>query len=623
MSVFGQENEMVGDITLQTLLNGEVDFLIPPYQRGYRWRGKEVKALIDDLCAFFGQNSNSRYCLQPLVVQPTRVETSFILVDGQQRLTTLAILLLSIGKDVRSCNILKILEDRSCRNDDGKKVWTIKPRDNDAKDGKLSDYCRQNALRIALRHKKEIQEIRKHLNRIVFVFYKLKPYESEIDDKVARDAFRRINAGKVSLSSSELLRALFFEPDVIDSFEQHEIAAEWEQIQQRLKDDSFWHMFNKDSVPVFRRMDMFFSIVAKCESKNASSRLAFDKIEADIAIASTGELKREKLSSWWKAAMDLFWMLQFCYSDLRVYHYIGWLRRCSDYSFAELYSIYKEKGSGKFADELRRRIAEKMKDKLKMVKKCDPDDDNKTFETLGYCYNDEKKDIRSFLLLVNLEMMNRMYASSSVVDSSEFDSDVGYGYCRFPFSLYDATKWDVEHVASHTTNPMESSKERRQWAEGVMCETGDGELKRELEAWLKENSREEADNGEQAHSAAEDRFVSLYNKWVEGVGRNEFPTEMQKNRIGNLVLLDSITNRGYGNSIFPVKRRIIHEVETGVKIVEGGVRSTEHRFVLPHTSNVFKKSSSSGNPKTLQAWTVDDIKNNELEMLQLVESFMK
>ena len=70
-------------------------FSIPSYQRGYRWTGKEVEALLDDL-EEFGRSPENVYCLQPLVVQAMG-DGKFNVVDGQQRLTTLAIILRALG----------------------------------------------------------------------------------------------------------------------------------------------------------------------------------------------------------------------------------------------------------------------------------------------------------------------------------------------------------------------------------------------------------------------------------------------------------------------------------------------------------------------------------------------
>jgi hypothetical protein len=43
--------------------------------------------------------------------------------------------------------------------------------------------------------------------------------------------------------------------------------------------------------------------------------------------------------------------------------------------------------------------------------------------------------------------------------------------------------------------------------------------------------------------------------------------DAEKNQIWNFCLLDEHTNKGYGNSIFPVKRRIIMGKEMGKKYI--------------------------------------------------------
>ena len=84
-------------------------FVIPYYQRGYRWTGKNVKQLLSDLYSFANKNMDSdpEYCLQPIVLQKlsthnysniiTNEENVIRVVDGQQRLTTIAIILRILG----------------------------------------------------------------------------------------------------------------------------------------------------------------------------------------------------------------------------------------------------------------------------------------------------------------------------------------------------------------------------------------------------------------------------------------------------------------------------------------------------------------------------------------------
>jgi uncharacterized protein with ParB-like and HNH nuclease domain len=75
----GATNRTVGD------LSGH--FLVPGYQRGFRWGHHEVEALLNDIVA-----SDGKYYLQPLVVKRLD-DQRWELIDGQQRLTTLYLIL--------------------------------------------------------------------------------------------------------------------------------------------------------------------------------------------------------------------------------------------------------------------------------------------------------------------------------------------------------------------------------------------------------------------------------------------------------------------------------------------------------------------------------------------------
>ena len=82
-------------------------FVIPSYQRGYRWKGKQVEDLLNDLYSFAIKPEHQLgdfYCLQPIIVQklPDKDKKKYNcpddkeaweVVDGQQRLTTIYILL--------------------------------------------------------------------------------------------------------------------------------------------------------------------------------------------------------------------------------------------------------------------------------------------------------------------------------------------------------------------------------------------------------------------------------------------------------------------------------------------------------------------------------------------------
>ena len=66
-------------------------FLVRSYQRGYRWQRVNVFDLLNDLCDFI-HSEKILYSLQPLVVYES-TQGVYHVVDGQQRLTTVSILI--------------------------------------------------------------------------------------------------------------------------------------------------------------------------------------------------------------------------------------------------------------------------------------------------------------------------------------------------------------------------------------------------------------------------------------------------------------------------------------------------------------------------------------------------
>ena len=73
----------------ETLFDKEVHYVIPRYQRAYAWEDKEIVQLIDDI-----NDSTGDYYIGSLVVAKVKGrEERYEVVDGQQRLTTLYLLL--------------------------------------------------------------------------------------------------------------------------------------------------------------------------------------------------------------------------------------------------------------------------------------------------------------------------------------------------------------------------------------------------------------------------------------------------------------------------------------------------------------------------------------------------
>lgn len=92
---------------LSKIFNNDFAFAIPPYQRPYAWTTDEASELLTDLLAFLGNSSQpieevNPYFLGSIVLIKGEDSPEADIVDGQQRLTTLTILLAVLRTSVQT-----------------------------------------------------------------------------------------------------------------------------------------------------------------------------------------------------------------------------------------------------------------------------------------------------------------------------------------------------------------------------------------------------------------------------------------------------------------------------------------------------------------------------------------
>lgn len=77
-----------------------LSFEIPEYQRRYRWKPLQVLQLLEDITQFsLESGSDTFYSLQPLVVKKKdSSDDVFTVIDGQQRLTTIMMIMHSLNE---------------------------------------------------------------------------------------------------------------------------------------------------------------------------------------------------------------------------------------------------------------------------------------------------------------------------------------------------------------------------------------------------------------------------------------------------------------------------------------------------------------------------------------------
>ena len=89
-----KSNDYVKSLKINELLDND-KYIIPIYQRNYAWEDKEISLLIQDLgnaC----QKAKDNYYIGSLVVYK-RENGDFEVIDGQQRLTTLTLIMYQLN----------------------------------------------------------------------------------------------------------------------------------------------------------------------------------------------------------------------------------------------------------------------------------------------------------------------------------------------------------------------------------------------------------------------------------------------------------------------------------------------------------------------------------------------
>lgn len=99
------DNKITGkEYSLTKIFSKEFDYHIPSYQRPYSWEEEQTETLFVNLYDFFQENHSDDYFLGSIVLVKQDNIAHADVVDGQQRLTTLTILLATIAyrlKDIQ------------------------------------------------------------------------------------------------------------------------------------------------------------------------------------------------------------------------------------------------------------------------------------------------------------------------------------------------------------------------------------------------------------------------------------------------------------------------------------------------------------------------------------------
>ncbi len=657
------------------------NFFIPSYQRGYRWTGQQVKDLLDDINEFrANSNGDGFYCLQPLVIKKSIVNaenfiasfqglkqdallegayeiinkyTRWDVIDGQQRLTTLCILL----------NYLKTKELYQVQYETRKNSAaylediTAKVKEN----AENVDYYHMHLVYEEIKRwfenkKEEIKEEIKEefnekfkeefkdtiLNRVKFIWY-----ESVEEDPI--EVFTRLNIGKIKLTNAELIKALLlnrsnFTNDNSLVLRQQEIASRWDLIEYALQDDAFWLFLHSEKYKPATRIDFIFDLICdqnpwkvyKKQDKNQI--IGTDEYQTFRYFYEYFHRKEEKdlkerLQYCWKEVVKYFQILQEWYNDPIYYHYIGYLLSLTEdhkTKIKELLKVWNNNNKEKFKttleDKIKKTITYPSLNQQYKFSSADESVDSEVGKMEKTTQKQSKKEgnpdktkCKPILLLHNIQTV--INQNEGLINSSQYGLPVFY---KFPFHLYKKEKWDVEHIDSNTTNDLDKFEDQKQWLRDVVNNDIAQEILTDQDLLKKISEFEKANKDEGAFN---ELWKEVYQS-IESIERdNEKLGDDEKNQIWNFCLLNASTNRSYGNAIFPVKRQTIIEKDQGINKEQKDDNQTDKKqtskknviaFVPPVTKNVFLKYYTKSNVQ-FRNWSRSDAeayRDNICETLQ-------
>lgn len=637
-----------------------MNFFIPDYQRGYRWEKQQAIDLLDDIASFSQKDHVSViYCIQPLVVQQRKDEAAVLrkiktatsmeevkkymqgswnVVDGQQRLTTIYLILSKLNTD--GCYSIEY----QTREDSKVFLKGLKEEEifgNTDKQGFVNiDYYHLYKVQEAINewfgnkddyYKKEFMKTL--LDKVCFIWY-------QIDNKDnAISVFTRLNIGKIPLTDSELIKALFLNRSNFGSndygleMKQQQIATEWDRIEYALQNDEFWLFLHEKSYSKPTRIDFILDMIASSDklglfddkkskrktkkatinNENARLKNMIDSGEHNTFRYFYGCFNKKRLDNdectnakwvnqYWDVIKNHFQIFDEWYRDYKLYHYIGYLTTVSKDKdlINNLLTKWKKTTKKDFVNYLVSCISETLKQK-KWISEWK----THIFEAEG---NNGKRDCIDLLLLHNIETIVKQ--NEKLVSDNKYDLP---NFTKFPFHLYKSENWQVEHIRPNAGDNFKDEETRKAYlllAKNYLVDKDS--LYNDIDKYVREST---------------DR--KPFEDIIETINEQGSPLSGEDvNKIWNYTLLDESTNKEYGNAIFPIKRAFISQKESGFKAkytikdnkLAKSEGSQEIAFIPPCTKNVFSKFYTEF-PDNMIAWTEKDANAYLHDIEDIIGSF--
>jgi uncharacterized protein with ParB-like and HNH nuclease domain len=272
---------------LQNVIEGTVQYVVPLFQRPYSWDKKEWQILWDDIVELCEMETPRAHFIGSIVSMPTvsvpQGVAKYLLIDGQQRLTTIFMLLTLLRDTARSegqgdladeiqelflvnkfkkgqQDFFKLMPTQSDR-DVFKAYIETKPMENDSKIALAYDFFKRKLKQKPI----DIERLKKVIiSSFSIVSIVLDPHDNPYL------VFESLNAKGRPLTQADLIRNYFFMRVHADN--QNDVyQLYWHPMQEALKDNltEFIRHFLMRKGAIVKQSDVYYALKGGVTPDNA------------------------------------------------------------------------------------------------------------------------------------------------------------------------------------------------------------------------------------------------------------------------------------------------------------------------------------------------------------------
>ena len=591
-------------------------YSIPPYQRGYKWDTKDIERLLKDINEFSpNEDLNLFYCLQNITLVESQDSKTFNVVDGQQRLTTLTVILSYLNEyelinEKLQYNVRKETEEFL-------KEYIFKPNElkNIQKweqfleissiEGKDYDY--QDVFYLFNAYKAIQTWFETYPNSVTAMKDKILNHVKLIvnlpKNIEEQELFENLNGKRVPLDGADLIRALIITRvakkeigDIDDSIKQNVLINErrvkiglmLDRINHWWADENkknYFHQFTKESkVPdeesisfndVTYPINHLYKLYVLAYGEGVLDMEFFEKKVIEDGFLDELQLLQRTMENW-------------C-NDKELYHLILFtsiyarekIKEEPVLSFKELLHQWKKLYRKDFIRFLKKKIAstEVFNDLINQTERCKEENEKTAFLENWY-------DNKLITVSVLLDIISILSSNSTCLPARHFK----------------AYKEDLEHIFPQTPVGDRIKDKIKQTQI----------LKEYIDIINQSLSEEEKIN-------INDCDIDWENQnWKDDIKfriNNRIEKVIPVNSLGNMCVLHESVNRGYGNDFFLEKR---------IDIMR---KSQEGFFIRPHVYDAFNKiflerHDESIDMKMMNRWDRSDILARREYIIKRISNFL-